>query len=68
MLLIQCESGRALAIPGDDPVFRPKGDYQSGDVIDPETVDFDSLWAEDGCQPGSQIIYNNQVEVIQSVR
>lgn len=66
-MFITCESGCALVIPEDDPVFRPVGDYRPGDPIDPETVDFDALFARDACRPGSQIIVNNRVEVIRQV-
>lgn len=66
-MTITCESGCALAIPEDDTVFLPLGEYLSGQPIDPETVDFDAEFARDACHPGSRIIVNNRVEVIRQV-
>lgn len=67
MTTILCNSGCATAIPDDDPVYIPTGNYRDGDVIDPETVEFETALAGDACQPGSRIIINNRVEVIRSV-
>jgi hypothetical protein len=64
---VTCESGCAFTIPECDTVFLLCDDLPAGSTIDPERVDFDAMFAADALQPGSKIIVNNRVEVVQYV-
>ena len=60
----KCRSGKELDIPRHDPVFVPVGDYREGDVVDPQTVEFESGLAQAVLEIGQKIIVDNTVKVI----
>lgn len=63
---VVCTSGRVLEIPDHHSVFIPRGEYQDGQIIDPETVEFDVEQAGTALRTGLRIIVDNRVETVLS--